>query len=484
MDISRQETRKTAADMPRVRQSLALVCAACGSKQTYDVGTVIMKEEATGNERFQFTNYFRCRHCDSPGPFEVADHLKIIAEIPRGKLRKHPKVLQGRMELFDGAMHQTVAMSEEYLKRLIAKDPNNAFLHTRMGNLLRGSGQKSGALESYKRAVELDPREIEALSSLKELLIERGDYGSALRHSGAILEAIGTGRRAATEELTRAILSAALYLMNEYAADFLDAWEGQSQAFRHTPDGRVLKAFMDLECDLDEQVQSFVDAALGEAECGEPDEDEFDADDELALVAEPAESREARELWVSSKLRPIVMEASLAAVVAGSGLDWSGLRPTVPARDSGGGPIASRHRIGLTDGEHSGLWHVPSLRALFRGNRQPPPETEMDQYPADYVDLLYCVEYQVLQVADADRDPTDDECIELYAAMRRRPDGRSLGRLHDAVWQAACLALAMTEVSEAEFGAVFGQLTRSVRHFRIGHPSRNYMGYLRSTFGR
>ena len=87
-------------------------------------------------------------------------------------------------------------------------------------------------------------------------------------------------------------------------------------------------------------------------------------------------------------------------------------------------------------------------------------------------------------MADADRDPTDEEFIELYSAMRRRPDGKSLGPLHDVVWQAACLALGMTQVSEAEFSAVFGQLTRSVRHFRAGHTSRNYIGYLRSTFGR
>ena len=114
MSIVPREIRRTAADLPRVRQSLALVCVKCGAKHSYDVGTVFLKEEAKGNERFQFTNYFRCLHCDSPGPFEVADHLRVIAEILAGKVRGDPKVFLGRVQLFDGAAHQTVAMFRRY----------------------------------------------------------------------------------------------------------------------------------------------------------------------------------------------------------------------------------------------------------------------------------------------------------------------------------------------------------------------------------
>ena len=32
---------------------------------------------------------------------------------------------------------------------------------------------------------------------------------------------------------------------------------------------------------------------------------------------------------------------------------------------------------------------------------------------------------------------TDDKFVEAYSAMRRRPDGKSLGYIHDVVWQLA-----------------------------------------------
>ncbi|MEI6149206.1 MAG: hypothetical protein WCS01_08945, partial [bacterium] len=263
MNTAPKKIYRTAVDLPLVRQSLALVCEKCGAKKAYDVGTVFLQEDKDGPERFQFTNYFRCLNCDSPGPFKVVDYLKVIKEILAGKVRGKPKVFLGRAEMFDGSAHQTVAMSEEYLKGVIAKDPNNAFLYVRMGNLLRGGGREGVAVEWYERAVVLDRCDLEALSSLSELSIERGDFQSALRHSKAILEAIEMGRRASTGELTRGILSAALYLMDEEADDFRAVWDGQSEEFRDSPSGRVLHEFMDIGSELDARVQSFVKAALG-----------------------------------------------------------------------------------------------------------------------------------------------------------------------------------------------------------------------------
>lgn len=68
--------------------------------------------------------------------------------------------------------------------------------------------------------------------------------------------------------------------------------------------------------------------------------------------------------------------------------------------------------------------------------------------------------------------------------MRRRPDGKSLGPLHDVVWQSAALVLGLRPWSEAEYAAVFGQLARSARHFRMGPSSRNYFEYVRTKVGQ
>jgi len=467
MSMSMKETRITAVDLPHVQKFLALICEKCGTKQSYDVGSICINDNETGTKRVQFTNYFRCVNCDSPGPFEVADYLKVISEVMTAKFKKSKKIFLGRIQMFDGTAHQTVAMSEEHLKELIAKDPDNAFLHVRMGNLMRAARHETSAVEWYERAVGLDPHDLEALGSLEELSIDREDFRTALYCALAILNAIGMGRRASTDELTHAILSAPLYLMNENADDFRVVWDEQPADIRNSGEGQVLREFMDMDDDLDERVESFVETALGE-----------EATDELS------QSHDTGELWASAKLRSVEMETSLAAVVANSSLEWADLRLSIPASEKGRLTIPSRSSINLTDGDRVGQWNVPSLRTLFRGDRPPPPTTEMDHYPAEYVDCFYCVEYHALLVADADRDPTDEEFIELYSTMRRRPDGKSLGVLHDVVWQAACLALGMVKFSEAEYGAIFSQMTRSVRHFCTGPSSRNYIDYLRSNFGR
>jgi hypothetical protein len=81
-----------------------------------------------------------------------------------------------------------------------------------------------------------------------------------------------------------------------------------------------------------------------------------------------------------------------------------------------------------------------------------------------------------------DRPPTDEEFNSAYSAIRRRPDGKSMGLLHNIVWQSACLALALRPWSAKECEAVFRQLARSARTFKMGPSSRNYMAYLESAF--
>jgi len=139
----------------------------------------------------------------------------------------------------------------------------------------------------------------------------------------------------------------------------------------------------------------------------------------------------------------------------------------------------------LGKGDRLAEWRVESLRALFRGDRQPPPDSEMAHYPEAYIPFFYRVEYNVYQYClTMELSPTDADLLEIYSQMRRRPDGKSLGPLHDVVWQSAALVLGMRPWSEAEYAAVFGQLARSARHFRMGPTSRNYFAYVRRTVGR
>ena len=59
------------------------------------------------------------------------------------------------------------------------------------------------------------------------------------------------------------------------------------------------------------------------------------------------------------------------------------------------------------------------------------------------------------------------------------PDGRSLGDIHDFIWQVAALILGTYPLSALEFDAIFGQLCRSTRRWALRPISRNYVSYLR-----
>ena len=172
--------------------------------------------------------------------------------------------------------------------------------------------------------------------------------------------------------------------------------------------------------------------------------------------------------------------SSLRTVVESAGLNPKKL--TVALETNGEGASGCRHRrsIPVTDGRKMARWYVPSLVDLFRGS-QPPP-ANIDQYPARYALHFFFIENHLLTVCDSMGDRPDQEMEEIYAALRRRPNGRSLGAIHDFLWQVAALLLGIHVVSAGEYVALFGQLARSVGKWALRPVSRNYAAYLRKTF--
>jgi hypothetical protein len=69
----------------------------------------------------------------------------------------------------------------------------------------------------------------------------------------------------------------------------------------------------------------------------------------------------------------------------------------------------------------------------------------------------------------------------IYSMLRRRPDGRSLGAVHDFLWQVAALLLGTRRLSGAEFEALVGALERSTRKWAMRPVSRFYVAYLHET---
>ena len=141
--------------------------------------------------------------------------------------------------------------------------------------------------------------------------------------------------------------------------------------------------------------------------------------------------------------------------------------------------LPDRHTVPVTDGEKAVLWPVASLRELLRGQRLPPKDIE--HYPPEYAAHLYFVEDHLLSLCDSVGDRTDQEMEEIYSALRRKPDGRSLGPNHDFLWQVAALLLGQYPLSQAEFEGLMGALEGSTRGWALRPVSRNYVAYLRET---
>jgi hypothetical protein len=139
--------------------------------------------------------------------------------------------------------------------------------------------------------------------------------------------------------------------------------------------------------------------------------------------------------------------------------------------------LVDKNRISVSDGQKITSWPIPSLRELFRGERLPP--TDMDHYPPQYTPHFFFIETQVLALCDAMGDRTDQELEEIYSALKRRPDGRSLGIAHDFLWQVMAVLLGRYALSEAEYEALVGALVRSTRKWGLRPVSRNYAAFLR-----
>ena len=173
--------------------------------------------------------------------------------------------------------------------------------------------------------------------------------------------------------------------------------------------------------------------------------------------------------------------STLREAASAQGLNLQKLSTGVPV---GQKPQARRDRqsILVSDSERVVEWHVDNLRGLFRGDGQPP--SDLDRFPPEYVPLFYFFERHMVTFCDGVGDAPDQEFEEAYSNLRRRPDGRSLGSLHDFAWQVAAVMLGTRVLSQAEFEGVLGSLAGSTRRWGQRPISRNYMDYLRQTVGR
>ena len=122
---------------------------------------------------------------------------------------------------------------------------------------------------------------------------------------------------------------------------------------------------------------------------------------------------------------------------------------------------------------------VPSLRALFRGNGE--LVINRSEFKEEYVPFFYPIETTLVAVGQRLPESMilDDKFREAFSAMRRRPDGKSTGYIHDVIWQLAADFLIRHICSQNEFEACFRRLEQSARTWHTGPTSVNYLANIK-----
>lgn len=135
------------------------------------------------------------------------------------------------------------------------------------------------------------------------------------------------------------------------------------------------------------------------------------------------------------------------------------------------------HNLYVSSGndEEFFILEVPSIRELFRGNRN--PGSLGNTTDVKYMYIITYVETQWIALVNGEflDVPRDMTMKEIYSQLRRRPDGSShnTDAIYSVIWQCLAFLTGVMEISEAEYTAILSRLVRSASTFYTSAASKN-----------
>lgn len=199
---------------------LSLRCKACGRERSYlfpkvycDLGTVRRKEKSPKYDPIIIPQRVVCQKCGAVDQYEIGGmgQMALIADLLMSvepeleKLRRPDQRVQyTEFTSRWGRMHPLAAI--ERYEREIARHPDDSSLHVGFGQTLRFLGRSDEAEAEHRKALELDPANLEAWINLAQMAGERGDVVEARQLWQKVL-AFGSDSRLPVEQ--RELLTAA-----------------------------------------------------------------------------------------------------------------------------------------------------------------------------------------------------------------------------------------------------------------------------------
>ncbi|NBJ68169.1 MULTISPECIES: tetratricopeptide repeat protein [Clostridia] len=165
---------------------LMLTCNSCGRKGKYDVGMMVINPELDNmTDNIQTTGYFRCKHCNEagdwtlPNEFYLRSTWGLIAENMDGDFPMESICTVGENRLYDGSKHIFTSDAEAHLLNLLEKDPSDAYIWNRLGNIYDKGGRPELAVSVLEHSIGLDIYQTESYYTLANLLFEITEYEEA-----------------------------------------------------------------------------------------------------------------------------------------------------------------------------------------------------------------------------------------------------------------------------------------------------------------
>lgn len=194
-----------------------LTCKSCGRRGKYDVGLMVVNEKNMGAEegeerKIQTTGYFRCKHCNDAGNWEMPNDFSLAAMA--GLLSKisdpdaEGRSTLGKNVLYDGTWHEFSSDAEMHYLHKLRKEPNRSFLWNRLGNLYNKGSRPELAVCAFEHSIALDPSQIESHYTLGDFLFKINEFEKSSYHFKQTLIFASDYKELAPESLRDFIASA------------------------------------------------------------------------------------------------------------------------------------------------------------------------------------------------------------------------------------------------------------------------------------
>ncbi|MDF2572690.1 MAG: hypothetical protein K0R55_4294 [Sporomusa sp.] len=170
-----------------------LTCKSCDKSGDYDLGTMVLSpitDQSKGMpNQFQAVGYFRCKHCNTAGEWELSQRMQTVLA---GKMATAPSedadskensgVVFGQA-LIDGEFAPRWGSdAETYFLNMLCKNPKDSYLWNRLGNIYYKGKRPDLAACAYEQAILVDMGQVESHFSLGQMLLDCDELEAAAEH--------------------------------------------------------------------------------------------------------------------------------------------------------------------------------------------------------------------------------------------------------------------------------------------------------------